>query len=101
MVLLEDAKRHLNVDFYYHDDDTYISSLIKVAEDAVEKRIDRKLECIIEKNNGELPDTIRHAILLLVGNWYANREPVAFASANPIPYTLEFVFDLNKRYIFV
>ena len=38
-----------------------------------------------------IPLPIRHAILLLVGNFYANREPVAFSSPVVIPYTLEYL----------
>lgn len=98
-VTLETAKKHLNLDDYFTEDDNYVISLIKVAEDAVSKRIDRKLDCCLV--DGELPDTIKHAILLLVGNWYQNREPVAFTSAAEIPYTFEFLASLNKRYNFV
>jgi len=39
---------------------------------------------------GDVPGVIKHAILLLVGNWYAIREPVVVGStANSIPNTLE------------
>lgn len=95
-VTVSDAKKHILVDEYFTDDDTYILSLIKSAEDAVSKRIDRNLsDTLID---GELPDSIRQSILLLVGNWYANREPVSFGSANEIPYTFEYLNNLNKRY---
>ena len=33
---VEDAKRHLNIDATFTDDDGYISDLIDVAEDAVQ-----------------------------------------------------------------
>lgn len=98
-VSLEEAKQHLNVDQYFHDDDNYIISLIKVAEDAVSKRIDRKLECCLV--DGELPDSIRHAILLLVGNWYQNREPISFTGANELPMSFQWLCDLNKHYHFI
>lgn len=98
-ITISDAKQHLNIEADFHADDNYIIQLIKVAEDAIEKRIDRKLcSTLID---GFLPDSIRQAILLLVGNFYANREPVAFASATPIPYTFDFLADLNKHYQFV
>lgn len=95
-ITVEDAKKQILVDDYYHDDDTYISDLIKAAEEAVSLRIDRNLsDTLID---GELPSSIRQSILLLVGNWYANREPVSFGSANEIPYTFEYLNNLNKRY---
>ena len=34
-ILLDDAKRHLNVDKDFRDDDKYIASLIDVAEKVV------------------------------------------------------------------
>lgn len=37
-------------------------------------------------NAGDVPATVRHAILLLVAHWYENREPVEIGSAiNAIP----------------
>ena len=38
-----------------------------------------------------IPFVIKQAILLLVGNLYTNREPVAFSSPVVIPYTLEYL----------
>ena len=34
-ITIDEAKKHLNVDDSYKDDDTYIGDLIKVAEDSV------------------------------------------------------------------
>ena len=39
-VTLEEAKKHLNIDDSFKDDDSYINSLILVAEDAIEKNTD-------------------------------------------------------------
>ena len=36
-----------------------------------------------------VPPQIRQAILLLVGHWYAYREPVSTASINGIPFTVD------------
>lgn len=97
-ITLKEAKKHLNIDDYFAEDDNYIISLIKVAEEAVSKRIDRDFEKILV--DGELPETVRHAVLLLIGNWYQNREPISFTSATPMPYTFDFLVDLNKHYHF-
>lgn len=98
-ITLTEAKNHINVDFDFHEDDNYIMGLIKAAEEAVSLRIDRKLsDTLIDE---QLPDSIRHAVLLLMANWYANREPIALTSANPMPYTFDFLADLNKHYEFV
>ena len=42
-VNLETAKKHLNLDDSFTDDDSYISLLMKAAEDAVSKHIDKPL----------------------------------------------------------
>jgi uncharacterized phiE125 gp8 family phage protein len=36
-----------------------------------------------------VPATIKHMILLAVGHWYANREPVTQGSMMPVPMTFE------------
>ena len=40
---LETAKKHLNLDDSFNDDDSYITLLIQAAEDAVSKHIDKPL----------------------------------------------------------
>ena len=42
-IYLEDAKKHLNINKDFLDDDMYIASLIQVAEEIVEKDIDTRL----------------------------------------------------------
>lgn len=94
---LETAKKHLNLDESFTEDDSYITSLIQVAEDAVSQHIDKPL-VELEDSKGELPPAILHSVLLLIGNLYANREPVAYTSAVKVPYTLEYLLGLYKRY---
>ena len=47
---------------------------------------------------GELPPAVKAAILLLVGNLYANREPVAYTAVNKVPYTFDYLISLYKNY---
>lgn len=96
-VELETAKKHLNLDDSFTDDDSYITFLIQAAEEAVSKHIDQPL-VELEDSKGELPPAILHSILLLIGNLYANREPVAFANAVKVPYTLDYLLGLYKYY---
>jgi hypothetical protein len=96
-ITLEQAKQHLNIDQSYSIDDEYITQLIGVAEDVVSKHIDDKL-IDIEIEAGVLPASIVHAMLLLIGNFYANREPVAFASSNEIPLNYQYLLSLYKHY---
>lgn len=37
-------------------------------------------------------------MLLMIGNLYANREPVTYGTVVKIPYTYEYLIGLYKRY---
>ena len=95
---LRDIKKHLNIDSYYTDDDIYLEALMNVAEKVVEKHIDIGLAILADYNGGELPPPLIHAMLLFVGNMYANRESVAFASSSEIPLSYQYILDLYKCY---
>lgn len=95
---LESVKKHLNIDSYYTDDDLYLEALMNVAEKVVRQHIDIGLDIVAGYNGGELPPPLIHAMLLFVGNMYANRESVAFASASEIPLSYQYILDLYKCY---
>ena len=40
-------------------------------------------------SGASVPATIKHMILLAVGHWYANREPVAQGGMSPVPMTFD------------
>ncbi len=96
-ITLETAKKHLLVDNAFTDDDAYITTLIQVSEDSVSKHLDIALD-ELEDEGGNLPPSVTHAILLMIGNLYQNREPVTFGQVNKIPYTMEYLIGLNKHY---
>lgn len=76
-ITLELAKKHLNVEESYTDDDSYIKLLIGASENAVSKDICENLKDI-ESEPGKLPDSLVFAILLQIGDYYSNRETMAF-----------------------
>lgn len=95
-VTLGIAKKHLNIDDSFHDDDAYIVSLIKVAEDAVAKNSNMALNEMME--DGELPPSIIHSILLLVGNLYNNREATTYSNIREVPYAYKYLINLNRKF---
>lgn len=95
-ITLEQAKKHLLIDESFTADDQYILDLITVAEDSVSKHLDIALEEL--EAGGNLPPAIIHAMLLMIGNLYANREPVAFGTIAKIPYSYEYLVGLYRRY---
>lgn len=97
-ILLKDAKKHLNIDNDFNEDDKYILHLIQVAEDVIAKRIDKNLEDCVNPKTGYLNKSIIQSILLLIGQFYANREATSPTSANEIPIGFNFLCDLNKHY---
>ena len=95
-VTLIQAKKHLQIDEDYKDDDEYLIYLIQVAEDAVAQYLNIPIASLLE--DGYLPASIVHSILLMISNLYANREPVAYATPVKIPYNLEFLLGFYKHY---
>ena len=93
---LEQVKKHLRGDNGFKADDSYITDLITVAEDSVSRHLDIALEELDE--GGNLPPSIIHAMLLMIGNLYANREPVTFGTVVKIPFTYEYLVGLYKKY---
>lgn len=93
---LDQAKKHLNIDTGFTLDDLYILDLISVAEDAVSKHLDIAL--IELEAGGQLPPAIIQAMLLMIGNLYANREPVSYGVIAKIPLSYEYLLSLYKKY---
>ena len=90
-------KKHCNIDEDYYADDEYLINLFQTSEKIVEKEIDHPLSDL-EDDNGNIPMPLVHAMLLMTGNFYANRESVAFANSYEIPYSFKYLCDLYKDY---
>lgn len=95
---LPEIKQHLRIDPWYRDDDIYLVDLGRVAETVVERHIDDDLATIAMENGGELPSPLIHAMLFLVGNFYASRESVQYAATAQVPLTYEYLIALYQRY---
>lgn len=94
---LELAKKHLNLDDDYTEDDEYILGLLAAAKGAVEKALNASLDRLAEENGGEVPMAIIQAILLMVGNLYQNREITGSKTA-ALPYNFEYLINLYRHY---
>lgn len=94
---LELAKKHLNLDEYYTEDDEYILGLVAAAKGAVEMALNASLDKIAEENGGEVPMAIVQAILLMVGNFYQNRE-ITGSKVTALPYNFEYLINLYRHY---
>lgn len=74
-VALADAKAHLRITF--NSDDAYVTSLIEAAEDHVSS--------VGVAFATPIQPAVRHAILLIVGHFYNNREAVTAAGIAAMP----------------
>ena len=94
---LEIIKKHLNIDEFYKADDDYLIYLADVAEKTVEKHIDNELSNLAN-NRGDLPSPLLHAMLLFIGDMYANRESISYSSVTEVPFSYDYLLTLYKRY---
>ena len=85
ILTLEQLKKQMNVDEYFHDDDKYILSLGEVAESAVESHIDCSIQHVTARNGGMCPVGLQQAMLMLAAHLYNQREAVSDKSQVEIP----------------
>lgn len=97
-IQLYQVKKQINIDEDFKDDDEYLVDLINVAEQMVENHIDDNLDEIAKANGNCLPRPLIQAMLLFIGNLYANRESIAFASSSEIPLSYNYILDGFKNY---
>ena len=96
-IQLDLAKKHLNIEEDFTEDDEYILSLIEVAESAVRVHVNEDFASIAEKNGGCLPPPILQAALLMIGNMYQNREPIG-TKGQALPLNYQYLIDLYRNY---
>ena len=96
-ITVESAKKHLNLDADFHDDDKLIEMYIQAAERVVSQHINRPLSKLCERNDGILPEQVQIGILMLVGSFYNSRESTSYASitANPV---YNYILNSVKQY---
>ena len=93
-VTLEALKQHLRVE--YTADDVYLTTLIDVAEASIGNTLGKPLANFA--TDGQLPAPLVHAIKLLCGDLYNNRESVAFAAPHEVPHSLDYLLQPYKIY---
>lgn len=99
ILALEQIKNHLNIEEDYTGEDLYLLDLATVAEHSVMVHLNISDFSEIMGVYGNVPAPVIHAMLLLIGNLYANREPVVVGSkAVTIPYTYEYLLSGFKKY---
>lgn len=91
-ITLDEIKSHLNIEKDWHGEDQYLQSLIDAAKVVVQKHICDNIDGV--KEGEQIP--LLHAIKLLVGTWYMNRESLSNLSKGNHSY--EYILSLYKNY---
>lgn len=97
-ITLELAKKHLNIEPSYTEDDEYIISIIEVATASVELHINQPISNLRNNSTGEIPSVIIQGILLMVGNLYENRGINSFANPVKLPFNYDYLLAFYKNY---
>ena len=97
-ISLDYAKKHLNIEDSFTEDDEYILGLIAAAEQAVRVHVNEDFDTLAEANGGCLPAPLEQAMLLAIGNWYQNREPLGTRNAT-LPFNYEYLISLYRNYL--
>lgn len=104
MISLDMVKAHLRIDG--DAEDAYLESLIPVAHDYAEQYCDRRIYDTPEALSADPDpdkkpiletDTLRQAMLMMIGHWYATREAVEPASLTVVPMAAKAMLDMHRR----
>lgn len=90
---LNEIKAQLIIDTSFTDDDQLLERLGSAAEQMVDDHLDFKLEDIVANNGGNIPETLKHAMLMIVDYLYDYR---GSSENKPVP---EAYFVLCRPYI--
>ena len=96
-ISLDQAKAHLNILPDFTEDDEYILGLIEAAEQAVRVHVNEDYDKLAENNGGCLPAPLEQAMLLMIGNFYQNREPLG--NRTELPLSMRHLIDLYRNYL--
>lgn len=91
-ITLDELKQNLHIERSYHSEDSYLQSLLDAAKVVVEKHICDSIDS--KTSEEQLP--LAHAIKLLVGTWYMNRE--SLSNLNKANHSYEYILSLYKNY---
>lgn len=81
-------KKHVNVDDFTADDE-YLTHLLEAAEGSVVTATNRTIEELTDSNGGMFPVPLKHAIMMLAGHWYNQRESVSAVQMHEVPDGLQ------------
>lgn len=97
-VSLELFKKHVRADDFADDDD-YLEHLLEAAELSVVNATNRTLGELRDPETGKLPADLVHAIMLIAGHWYNQRESVSAVQMHEVPDALQALVKPHTRLV--
>ena len=95
---LDMAKRHLNIEDAFTDDDCYIEAVIDVAEEKVAAELCTDVESMASiGKDGGIPKPLIQAILLTIGAYYTNREDITTVQTKPLEQGVKYLTELYRN----
>lgn len=96
-ITVSQLKHHLQIDQDWDEDNSYLLHLIDASENIVAKAINKPLYACVTQE-GILPPSITHSILLVAGSLFENRESVAPVQMHKVPHSLDWLLGLDRHY---
>ena len=81
-------KKHVRADDFAADDE-YLTHLLNVAEVSIITATNRTEQELTDGNAGEYPAPLKHAVMMLAGPWYNQRESVSTVQMHEVPDALQ------------
>lgn len=91
MVTLADIKIHLHIDADLTVEDALLDAYVGAAIEHIEKITE-------EDFSVNMPLAIQHAVKLLVGHWYRNREGVSEGKQTEAPFTINALIEPYRKH---
>lgn len=93
---LADIKAQARIEASFTDEDTYLLRLGKSAERKLLKDIQRSYDEVVAME-GEWPEDLTLAALMLTSEWYRHREPADNQSWSVIPYAYDELYAPYRK----
>lgn len=94
-------KKHLNIEPTFTDDDDLLEVYADTAEQIVEQELQTSLDNIAKDNkNGSLPTPIKQAMLIMIANFYSQRESFSSLQVNAVPRSVDYLLSPYHKYTY-
>lgn len=87
MITLQDIRTHLRLDG--EEEDAYVLTLLAAAVEYIEMMTGKP-------HDADYPATLRHAALLLIGNWFNNREGTTDKPLSQVPLAFDMLLFAHR-----